>query len=657
MKIMKTIFVLFLSLILFGATSVLGADLDILSINSPSGNPGENVIVEISIENTNDAEQRTVIFESTVPTHVSNAEYTLSQPQIASVTLNPEETKDVQVTLALPSTLAGSYLATLTARDALDATNLDNQDYTVNVNPVANLEVSDLESGKEVIEGPEDSEKSVLFTLENTGSLSYNPVITVTGDFSDGDREVDFDVTEPGVLNPGNSKAITLVANIPDRMDLGVYTGSVEISTGHSSADTSFDLELYVEPEVCEDGRVSDGDTISGPRVGNVRVELNEPDDGDSFNMGENLEVKIEVANEDDKDLDIVVEAILYNIDQDEEVASVESDSEEVEEGKNKDFEVYLEIPVDEDLDEDDTYILYVKAYEDGDEDENCNYESVEVELDRNKHDVMVDLFTVTPSNPDCGDRVTFKVGVLNIGTSDQDNVYIKLFSSELDIDVTSDRFDLESYDEDDNDMLKTFTVSLPRNIDSGAYSVESIVFFKDTKESKSSFITVNVDSCEYDPGASGASITPARSSFSADQGDVLVIPFTVKNNEDSSKIYSIEVLATGWGESVYQQATLSAGQVAAINAYVSIDADASTGSQIAVINVKEGNNVLASESVTINVQGTDEGDEVTGGATYQPTTTWGSFWRNLGNSATALVVGVLILIALIVLLIVVIRR
>jgi len=97
--------------------------------------------------------------------------------------------------------------------------------------------------------------------------------------------------------------------------------------------------------------------------------------------------------------------------------------------------------------------------------------------------------------------------------------------------------------------------------------------------------------------------INTPKTSYTVTQGNTLTISFTVKNNEKTSKSYALEVLATGWGESVTQQATLSAGQEATTYAYFDVKSDAPVGDYVAIINVKEGSSIVASKGISVKIE------------------------------------------------------
>jgi uncharacterized membrane protein len=279
------------------------------------------------------------------------------------------------------------------------------------------------------------------------------------------------------------------------------------------------------------------------------------------------------------------------------------------------------------------------------------------MELTRNNHDVVADSFTTSPSSASCGSTVNFKVNTLNIGTKDEENVYVRLLEPSLGLDLESQKFDLEAYDEDDNEMIVSFNFKIPNNAEVKEYVPEAVVYFNNGKSSKTFDGNLKVTSCQSGTTpvtGSGATINLPKTSYTTTAGSTLTIPFTVRNNEASSKSYTLEVLANGWGEMVSQSVSLAAGQEITTYAYVNVGSNTNAGDYVAIINVREGSSVISSKSASVRVESSGT---PSGSSTYSQTTTLGSIWRNLANSTTALIVGVLILVALVVLLIVLLAK
>src|SRR3989344_1594795 len=299
-------------------------------------------------------------------------------------------------------------------------------------------------------------------------------------------------VTVSGTVS-GATVTITFTAAFGNNIDLDNYAGTVNVTSG--TATDSFRLNLQIQPEICSDGIVKDGDTTSSVNAF-LDIDLREPDNGDDIKPGDTLNIDVRVQNDDDTDMDVVVEAFLWNLDQNEEIASVEGDSVNINDGDTETYELELEIPKSSDLDTDDSYVLYVKAYEDGDEDQNCNEESVNLDFERDSHATVVKQVTISPSTASCSETIDIKVDVENQGTRDEDDVYIQVKNNELNLDMESNLFDLDDFAGNDESATKRFSFTVPNNAQAKDYLIEGIVYYNDGDDTQSEFETLSVREC-----------------------------------------------------------------------------------------------------------------------------------------------------------------
>src|SRR3989344_1270414 len=337
----------------------------------------------------------------------------------------------------------------------------------------------DLHIGFPNIEEFKDSEENQIRFLYKIGSATAY----TSADFT---RGIDLN----GIYTD-SSLEVSLQAVIPSDIGLDVYNGLLTITSQFPDlvtglTDNQLSLVVKVEPEICSDGRLANKVPVSGPNEGNgLRIEIDSPDNDDDFNIGEEFDVEVTVKNKADEDLEAVVEVILYDLDNNDKIDSWETDSV----SKKKDDESYyftlkISFPNDDSLDGDGTYILYVKAVDDGNEDEYCNYDSIQINLNRESDDVIINALTMNPTVIAPGDLMSITIGVENIGKDDQTDVYVKLSNPELGLDITSDAFDLKKYSKtSDNDMVKTFTFTVPENAAAKEYYIEAIVYDKKGKQ------------------------------------------------------------------------------------------------------------------------------------------------------------------------------
>ena len=94
-----------------------------------------------------------------------------------------------------------------------------------------------------------------------------------------------------------------------------------------------------------------------------------------------------------------------------------------------------VRIPTDSKyLKEGEDYMLFVKAYESGNEEDNCAERFIDLSLELDEDDVIIESLTLTPQVASCGDTVTASLKARNIGSSDQNNARLELKQDDLDV-------------------------------------------------------------------------------------------------------------------------------------------------------------------------------------------------------------------------------
>jgi len=189
---------------------------------------------------------------------------------------------------------------------------------------------------------------------------------------NDGDSAV-ITFSSPGIIAPSASVNVNVNAVASSKLDEGKYSADVLVQNG--AFNDTFKLTLVVNPDICDEGlkgdlKVADWDLKKNP----------ETDEKDEYYAGDKIVIQdINVENNgDDEITDVVVEAVLYDLTEGDELDSVKSDSFNLNDGNDKNVED-LEFNVPLDADEESDFAVYLKVYEDGEEDTNCNFESKEI--------------------------------------------------------------------------------------------------------------------------------------------------------------------------------------------------------------------------------------------------------------------------------------
>ncbi|MEA3378954.1 MAG: hypothetical protein U9Q69_04935, partial [Nanoarchaeota archaeon] len=406
---------------LFAVSAVGDGNMDVDTIQPESEMPGNQVTFTVTVYN-NDVDETLNVDVTFDATGLSDEEeHTISAPEDVELLNIPKnssrnQTFDIVVPGSLPE---GDYTGYLTVTDKGNSNNtLTEQPFTLTI--LAKNDFSLSTNHEDLVLSPSTTEDFKV-TITNTGSTDLTTFSAIYHDsenkWADNQHEDDddemliFTYTFPETLVPGASGDLTVDVKAENNLDVDHYLGDITFTANDVEKQISTDVEVM--PKICDEGV-----------QGNLDIEIEEPDDGDEYKPGEKIDIEVQVDNDDDDNLDVVVEAILYNIDEDEEIEKV-SEEKKIDDNDDEEFKLTLTIPTG-DFDEDDTYYLYVRAYEEDNEDDHCNFAWIEIDIERDRDDVIVDKFTMTPEVASPGDTVFFSVRVENIGTDEQEDVYIE---------------------------------------------------------------------------------------------------------------------------------------------------------------------------------------------------------------------------------------
>ena len=435
------------------------------------GNPGEELTGSFKVTNSIGTDT-TVTYD--LPTLTGpGGDITTDISGTLTVPASDFTTEDFTITV--PQMQSGDYLGDLTVTEQGNSSNEESVQFALTINSIKSFAVSTDKIEIFGAEGDTTNDKSI--TLENTGTedltMSFSVDDLTTLEDSDGDK-ITLYFPNIGGLAVGASESGDIYAEIEEGMEVGTYTATINIESGVIGVTDSFTVEVDVRPQFCP----LEADNLI------LEIDIENPEDEDNVSPGDDINIEVLIDNKESKDKDVVVKACLYDNDG-KKVECEESEEKEVEGNDDKTFDFDLNIPIDDsDMDEG-TYILYVYAYEDGHKDEICTESTKVIELDfeRESHMIVAKSIQILPQVANPGDTVTFIVDLLNIGTNDEDDVYVLIKDTEqLGISVSSEWYELKEYDDEgDNDAVARVSVTLPEDIENGDHRFEVIVYFDGT--------------------------------------------------------------------------------------------------------------------------------------------------------------------------------
>jgi len=649
-KLLLSMLVVLLAFTALNASAAL-TSFSITSTTYPTGqtgaNPDNTVTFGFTITNTDTA----AVVASITSTAPTNGQVSITAPTIASVNIPASGTATGTFSIVVPSTASGPYTGILTAQT--NSTNNATLSYNFPVNSFTRWEVSGSVLDFSGTEGsnPRLDDSNQKITIKNTGSSPITPTTSSEVRVNDtAGKQVVINLGTTGQIQPGSQKDLGYTFNrIPEGITLGDYQWAGTIVQGSESKP--FTVNIRVNPLICE----------KGPQGNALTIEVKDPDRGDDFKPGDVMNIKISVKNTANNDKDVIVEAFLWNIDENSEIASAESDSINIDKNKKEDFDMTLTIPTSEsDLGADDTLILYVEAYEDGEEEKVCSEKSVQVDGKRESRDSRITRFSVNPAITSCNQQVSMQVDVENSGKREDKGVNVNLRNNELGLDLTSDNFDLEEFDESDNRATKVFLFTVPENAQEKEYILEAVSNFDGGKQQDSEFAKLTVKGCtatsESPESETGeTSLELVQTSISSKEPGVIRVPYRVTNAEAETKTYTIEVQPQGaWAEKSTSNVVLKSGEEKTDFVFVVTDNNLKEGSYLGNLVLKAGALTLGSEQFTVNIgQATapsGAGTGATGNVVYQPSATSDSFYRNWVDSGRIFwILGMIVILVLIV--------
>ncbi|MCU0642355.1 MAG: putative S-layer protein [archaeon] len=390
-------------------------------------------------------------------------------------------------------------------------------------------------------------------------------------------------------------------------LELGSHDVDIllETSTGTDLATYTYSLTGYF----CDYGDVNASD------IDITDIEDVDSDDEWSWKPFDQIRIDVEIENNVGDDEDFVVELAIWDTDEDEfvEIDDETSLEEEVSIDEDDSETVTFEFTAPSELeDSDGRYVVYVKAYVDGDEDVTCNSESAEsLEIERKANEVMLDDLTA-PEIVQAGDTVRITGTAYNIGTKDEDKVYVQASNTKLGLSQKSSTFDIDSSESEDFDI--SFVV--PYTAENGVYSIKLISSFSystssDTYRKESDTYEVQIKvvggvNTTTIPALTGYSqITPKLDDSNVVAGREMSVTATLKNLGSNKTTFILGVNGyDSWAtlSSISDRiVTLDGGQSKDVKLVFAVNKDAS-GEKTFTIESTAGSNKVDSKLVAVNI-------------------------------------------------------
>jgi len=504
-----------------------------------------------------------------------------------------------------------------------------------------------------------DLSKSVNSTLVKIKNTNTTDSITVNigdiADISDGDQHTIL-ITQNKVgsftLAPNAEETINVSYSDfnPSNTDfedlaLGTFTTSISVTQGTETITRNINFVS----SFCEDGERQEVNSDGTRRLEIVKVSDQSSADEWEWRPLDKVELEVEVrfrSGDNNDDIDGIIETALYDTENQDFIDIGDSDQLEIDfsldEGEKATETINIELPVEDIEDSSNRYRLYVKAYEDGDQnvvcsdivdfdkgDDNAYFQDIKIKKESSS--VVIDEIDVTTPVP-CGAEVQVNYRVFNIGSKDEDRAQVYLTNTQLGLDLESEVFQL---DEGDSESA-SFNFIIPTDAKEGSYNLRMYTAFRyssstdNFRERSEDFFPdvplVIEGSCSDSENGNGGNVngtTQQNIQITADldpetpeavAGENVVIKANLLNTGSATTTYSVSVFGnSAWSNVVSvnpQIITLEPGQSRTVDITLSVDDEAS-GNQEFTIKTTYGTNKSKEQRVELSIvdNGTSTGN------------------------------------------------
>lgn len=433
--------------------------------------------------------------------------------------------------------------------------------------------------------------------VDNTGITPIELTFSHNLDLVDNDGDsITIQFSDPGIIAPGDTASVTITIDADQFIDLEDYSGILTVKDKNSSAQDTLTISIIVEPDVCDFGVVGN----------DLQLTIEQPDSGDKFNPGDSINIRADVKNVGDDDIRTSVEAFLFNNDRS--IADATAEDVNIEDGEEETFRASLEIPIDpNDVDEDEPFMVVVKAFDEDDEQLNCIQHQIPVDLKLKDKQIIIEdeETTLLPQQAMCNDEVIAKVGIVNAGEDELSSVIIGISSQQLSLNQQNTPFQLDGFDSKDrNTATKSFSFTIPSSVKQGVYNILATVTYDGNKITHTMPLTVlSCPESEQKIIAAPSDISLSLETDTITATDTQQqIMIRLKNNLGSAQTVQVRLSGLDRIASSYTNlVSISALQTRTLLLPISIDSDADPGTYTGSIDLfTTTQSLLSSKPLTI---------------------------------------------------------
>ncbi len=318
---------------------------------------------------------------------------------------------------------------------------------------------------------------STNFTVRNLGTIEDITDMEFSSTMAS-KYEVSFS-NSPLLLTPESPEAtVNLAFKIPTDEDAGRHRiGEIKVKgrINESTAVEKF-IPVYVNPKTF---LKIEGIKVNGKSSGKLSIE-------------ESNEIEVTVMNEYTKDIeDVLVTVKMLDVDGDD--IEEESEEDNIKDGDKQEFQTTFDLS-GETLDEEEYTLEITAEGEATDGSEHQALATARVKVDRKRHEVIIKQAALSSNILKCLRQTNVQATIENIGTSDEDDIEIKVKNTALGIDLSKGNIELDKYSRRNNDYRATFDLAL-EDAPAGTYPI-TIELYREDKQEDTQELTLSVEEC-----------------------------------------------------------------------------------------------------------------------------------------------------------------
>ena len=446
------------------------------------------------------------------------------------------------------------------------------------------------------------STDSTILTITNPTNATITINALTIEAFDDGDNHdiaLSNNFSGPVSIEAGKNIKVNISHALSDNekedLALGTFPTTITVTDSAASSKT---LTLNFISGYCQYGELKE-EITDGDRYLEITSISDKSSSSDwRWKPLDEVDVAVKVkfiSDDSDDSLDGIIKLGLYDTTNNEFIEFENDDNSEtdfsLDEGDSTTETLTVIVPADIESSSS-RYRLYVKAYQDGDEDVVCtDHKSADyfqdIEIKKESYSVILNDLAITSPVP-CSGEVQVTGTIYNVGNHDESKTRVRITNSELNLDYTSDVFNLDMGDS----QKFTLTFAVPKDADEKSYALNAWTEFRYSKSSeeyndKSDTYSLKLDvagNCKSsETSGENAQITAELDpeTPTAVPGKQVIIKATLENTGEVETTYTVSVTGnSGWSSLNTidpKTITLAPGDSKDVSIYLDID-KAATG-------------------------------------------------------------------------------